>query len=54
MAQKVEAVMSDAVVRGSGGYLRVFYGRLGLRMQAWEDWFAAGEKIPAIASASRQ
>ena len=47
MAQEVEAVMPEAVVRGSDGYLRVFYDRLGLRMQAWEEWVAAGEKIPA-------
>ena len=47
MAQEVQAVMPDAVVRGSDGYLRVFYDRLGLRMQSWEDWVASGEKIPA-------
>lgn len=54
MAQEVEAVMPDAVVRGSDGYLRVFYDRLGLRMQAWEDWVAAGEKIPATAPPMRE
>jgi hypothetical protein len=47
MAQEVEAVMPDAVVRGDDGYLRVFYERLGLRMQTWEEWVATGEKIPA-------
>jgi hypothetical protein len=54
MAQEVEAVMPDAVVRDSDGYLRVFYDRLGLRMRAWEDWVAAGEKIPAAALPVRQ
>ena len=49
MAQEVEAVMPDAVARGSDGYLRVYYDRLGLRMQSWEDWVASGEKIPARA-----
>ena len=47
MAQEVEAVMPEAVVRGDDGYLRVFYERLGLRMQTWEEWVATGEKIPA-------
>jgi hypothetical protein len=46
MAQEVEAVMPDNVVRGEDGYLRVFYDRLGLRLQSWEEWVAAGEKIP--------
>ena len=49
MAQEVEAVIHDAVVRGSDGYLRVYYNRLGLRMQSWEDWVASGEIIPATA-----
>ena len=47
MAQEVQAVMPDAVVRGGDGYLRVYYERLGLRMQSWDAWVAAGQKIPA-------
>jgi hypothetical protein len=31
----------DAVERGPHGYLRVEYGRLGLRLQTWEDWVAS-------------
>jgi hypothetical protein len=54
MAQEVEAVIPDAVVRGDDGYLRVNYGRLGFAMQTWGDWVAAGEKIPATAAAMRQ
>jgi hypothetical protein len=54
MAQEVEAIMPDAVVRGDDGYLRVNYGRLGLHMQTWDEWVAAGEKIPATAAAMRQ
>jgi hypothetical protein len=54
MAQEVEAVMPDAVVRGSDGYLHVFYDRLGLRMQAFEEWVAAGENIPMVAPLVRQ
>ena len=34
------------VVRGSDGYLRVYYERLGLRMQTWDAWVASGQKIP--------
>ena len=46
MAQEVEAVRPDAVMRGDDGYLRVFYGRLGLRMQTYDDWLAAGGMLP--------
>jgi hypothetical protein len=54
MAQEVEAIMPDAVIRGSDGYLRVYYDRLGLRMQTWDEWVAAGEKIPTTAAPMRQ
>jgi hypothetical protein len=54
MAQEVEAIMPDAVMRDSGGYLRVFYDRLGLRMQSWEEWVASGEKIPATLPLTEQ
>ena len=50
MAQEVEAIRPDAVVRGSDGYLRVAYGRLGLRMQTWDEWVASGGKIREIAA----
>jgi len=33
MAQEVETIRPEAVVRGSDGYLRVNYDLLGLRMQ---------------------
>jgi hypothetical protein len=49
MAQEVQAIMPDAVMLGYDGYLRVYYDRLGFRMQTWEDWVASGEKIPATA-----
>jgi len=47
MAQEVQAVMPEAVMRGRDGYLRVQYHRLGLRMQAWEEWVASGAQVPA-------
>src|SRR6266568_1427077 len=54
MAQEVEKVMPGAVVRGSDGYLRVFYDKLGLQMQSYDDWVAAGQKLPATATSIRQ
>lgn len=47
MAQEVEQVMPDAVTRGSDGYLRVYYERLGLTFRTYRDWVAGGAKIPA-------
>ncbi len=46
MAQEVQAVMPDAVTRGSDGYLRVYYDRLGLKFRTYRDWLAAGGQIP--------
>jgi hypothetical protein len=54
MAQEVQAIMPEAVVRGSDGYLRVFYDLLGLRMQPWDEWVAAGGKIPTTAASMQQ
>jgi hypothetical protein len=47
MAQEVEQVMPDAVTRGSDGYLRVYYEKLGLTFRTYRDWLAGGAKIPA-------
>ncbi len=47
MAQEVQTVMPAAVVRGSDGYLRVFYDKLGLRFQTYEQWVASGAHVPA-------
>jgi len=41
MAQEVAVVKPDSVLRGADGYLRVDYGRLGLRLQTWDQWTAA-------------
>jgi hypothetical protein len=46
MAQEVQAVMPDAVVRGRDGYLRVFYEKLGLKFESYDQWLASGAKIP--------
>jgi hypothetical protein len=49
MAQEVQVVMPEAVVRGSDGHLLVNYDRLGIRMQTWDAWVASGQKIPSTA-----
>ena len=46
MAQEVLEVAPDAVVRGRDGYLRVYYDRLGLRFQTYDQWVASGSRIP--------
>jgi hypothetical protein len=46
MAQEVQAVQPDAVTRGSDGYLRVYYDRLGLKFRTYRDWVAAGGQVP--------
>ena len=46
MAQEVETVMPQAVVRDREGYLRVFYDRLGVKFQTYEHWIASGARVP--------
>ena len=46
MAQEVQAVRPDAVVRGQDGYLRVFYEKLGVKFQTYKQWRASGAQIP--------
>ena len=36
----------DAVTRGSDGYLRVYYDRLGLKFRTYRDWLAGGAADP--------
>jgi hypothetical protein len=38
MAQEVQRARPDAVSQGTDGYLRVNYGRLGLRFMTWSEW----------------
>ncbi len=38
MAQEVAAVMPDAVQQGDDGYLRVDYGKLGIRLQTFDEY----------------
>ncbi len=46
MAQEVQTIMPAAVVRGSDGYLRVFYDKLGVKFQTYERWVASGAQVP--------
>jgi hypothetical protein len=46
MAQEVQTIMPEAVVRGSDGYLRVFYDRLGLKFETYDEWVASGARVP--------
>jgi len=47
MAQEVLTIVPEAVTRGSDGYLQVFYDRLGLKFQSYDQWLASGAKVPA-------
>ena len=47
MAQEVQTIMPAAVLRGSDGYLRVFYDKLGLKFQTYDQWTASGAHVPA-------
>jgi Protein of unknown function (DUF3300) len=49
MAQEVQRVRLDAVVRGRDGYLRVFYDKLGVKFQTYNQWLASGARIPTSA-----
>ncbi len=53
MAQEVQNVMPDAVVRGRDGYLRVYYEKLGLKFETYDRWAASGARIPSV-SGNRQ
>jgi hypothetical protein len=50
VAQEVESVKPEAVTRGSDGYLRVYYDKLGLKFRTYSDWLAGGARIPAEVS----
>lgn len=47
LAQEVQAISPGAVMRGRDGYLRVFYGELGLKFQTYDQWVASGAHLPA-------
>ena len=48
MAQEVQTIMPEAVVRGRDGYLEGLYDKLGLKFQTYDRWIASGAQIPTI------
>jgi len=46
IAQEVQVLRPKAVTRGRDGYLRVYYEKLGLKLQSYRDWLASGARIP--------
>jgi hypothetical protein len=52
IAQEVQQVRPDAVVRGRDGYLRVYYDRLGIEFRTYREWLAHGARIPTGAGMS--
>jgi hypothetical protein len=46
LAQEVQEVMPEAVVRGRDRYLRVHYDKLGLTFQTYRQWIASGAQVP--------
>jgi hypothetical protein len=49
MAQEVQAVRPDAVLRGPDGFLRVRYDKIGVKFETYDQWRASGGRIPAAA-----
>jgi hypothetical protein len=41
LAQEAQHVMPEAVRRGSDGYLRVYYDKLGVRFQTYQQWLSS-------------
>jgi hypothetical protein len=48
LAQEAQTIMPEAVVRGRDGYLEVFYDKLGLKFQTYEQWIASGAQVPTV------
>jgi hypothetical protein len=46
MAQEVQMVVPQAVIRDRDGYLRVFYDQLGVPFQTYDRWIASGSQVP--------
>jgi endosialidase-like protein len=48
IAQEVQTIMPEAVVRDRDGYLEVLYDKLGLKFQTYDQWLASGARVPSI------
>ncbi len=49
IAQEVQTVVPQAVVRSRDGYWNVLYDKLGLKFQTYDHWVASGGRIPSSA-----
>ena len=49
MAQDVQSIVPEAVNRGKDGYLRVFYDKLGVKFETYDQWIASGARVPTSA-----
>jgi hypothetical protein len=47
MAQEAQTVMPTAVVRGRDGYMSVYYDKLGVKFETYDQWVASGAHVPA-------
>jgi hypothetical protein len=47
-AQEVQTVLPQAVARDRDGYLTVFYDKLGVTLQTYDHWIAAGARVPVL------
>jgi hypothetical protein len=54
LAQEVQDVTPEAVVRGKDGYLRVYYDKLGLTFETYRQWLASGAHVPASLKSREQ
>ncbi len=48
MAQEVQTVAPEAVLRDADGYMRVSYDLLGLPFETYEQWVATGAHLPSM------
>jgi len=48
MAQEVQIVAPEAVLRGADGYMRVSYDQLGFPFETYEQWVATGAHLPSV------
>jgi hypothetical protein len=47
IAQEVQSVVPSAVTQGRDGYLRVDYGKIGVKFETYDAWMASGAHVPA-------
>jgi hypothetical protein len=49
MAQEVQQIMPQAVTRGADGYLKVYYSKLGVKFETYDQWIRSGAQAPDAA-----